>query len=165
MRRLEAQAIDAAQFKPFGQLVDPGSRAPEPINVGTTLRHSDLATLDVRQADRDPVLAIYVAQARRFPLWIEKLERHAQAAQLFLPLGWHRFVVVVAPGGEVPEWERMRAFVTRAGQGVCLHRGCWHHGLIALSDGDRFAVVEGGNYRIDTAELAVPSATELVKPA
>lgn len=164
MRPLQARQISAAAFAPFGILIDAGAKAPEAINDGTTRRHSDLASLDLRAPDRDPVLGIYVAQARRFPLRIAKLERHRQAAQVFLPLGAHRFVVVVASGEDTPDWTRMQAFVTAPGQGVSLKRGCWHHGLIALDDGDRFAVIEGGDYRDDTEEKAAPQSFELAAP-
>ena len=156
MPRIEAREIDAAAFAPFGLLIDANRRIPESINAGTTQRHSDLASLDLRAPDRDPVVGIYVAQARRFPLRLEKLERHAEASQVFLPLGPHRFMVVVAPGGEAPDWRLLAAFVTFPWQGVSLHRGCWHHGLVALRDADRFAVLEGGNYRHDTEEVAAP---------
>ena len=137
--------ITAEAFAPFGTLIDAAAVKPEPINDGTTMRHSDLATLDLRGGARDPVLGIYVAKARRFPLRIARLERHRQAAQLFVPLGNHRFVVVVAPGKDQPDWSGARAFVTKAGQGVVIARGCWHHGLVALGDGDRFLVIEGGD--------------------
>ena len=165
MRRLEARRIIAEAFAPFGTIIDAGTKAPESINDGTTRRHSDLASLDLRASDRDPVLGIYVAQARHFPLRIAKLERHRQAAQVFLPLGAHRFVVVVASGKDTPDWTGVQAFITAPGQGVSLNRGCWHHGLIALGDGDRFAVIEGGNYRSDTIEAQAPEALELAAPA
>jgi ureidoglycolate lyase len=156
--------LAAAAFSPYGLVVDAGSSAPESINDGSTARHSDLAALDLRGPDRDPVIGIYVARARRFPLAIAKLERHREAAQVFLPLGAHRFVVIVAPGADEPDWGRLEAFLTSPGQGVCLRRGCWHHGLVALGDGDRFAVIEGGNYRGDTREVACPEAIELLPP-
>lgn len=162
--RIVPEEISAAGFAAFGILVDAHDREPEMINAGTTARHSDLAALDLRGPGVDPMLGIYVARARAFPLAIEKLERHAQAAQVFLPLGMHRFVVVVAPGTHAPEWERLRAFVTRPGQGVALHRGTWHHGLVALGDGDRFAVIEGGGYRGDTLEVAAPRALVVDAP-
>jgi ureidoglycolate lyase len=161
MRRVEAKPIDLTAFSRYGTLMDSASGKAEAINSGTTVRHSDLAALDLRGPDRDPVLSIYVAQARRFPLRLERLERHREAAQVFLPLGAHRFIVVVAPGVEEPAWEWIEAFITAPGQGVSLKRGCWHHGLIALGDGDRFAVIEGGNYRSDTFEVAAPEAIEL----
>ncbi len=157
--------ITADALAPFGALIDAASVKPEAINDGTTMRHSDLAALDLGASARDPVIGIYVASARRFPLRIAKLERHRRAAQGFLPLGSHRFVVVVAPGMETPDFAALRAFVTRPGQGVIIKRGCWHHGLIALGDGDRFAVIEGGDYRADTDELDAPHPIELAAPA
>lgn len=161
MRRVEVRPLDAAAFRLFGTVIDTAGRQSERINEATTLRFGDLAALDVRSPDRDPVLGIYVAQARHFPLRIASLERHRQAAQVVIPLGTHRFVVVVAPGGEAPEWNAAAAFLSAPGQGVSLARGCWHHGLIALGDGDRFAVIEGGNYRDDAQEAAAPWALEV----
>ena len=164
MVRLDALPISAAAFAAFGTVIDTRGRAPEPINDGTTERFADLAALDLRAPAGDPVLGIYVARARRFPLAISRLERHAQAAQVFLPLGMHRFVVVVAPGADAPDWDGLRAFVTDPGQGVSLRRGCWHHGLVALGDADRFAVLEGAAYRCDTLEAAAPGPIELEAP-
>lgn len=158
--RIECDVMDAAAFAPFGTLIDASSRAPENINDGTTQRHSELASLDVR-GDRDPVLGIYVARARRMPMRVARLERHRLAAQVFLPLGNHRFIVIVAPGQATPDWARIEAFMTQPGQGVALKRGCWHHGLVGLNDGDRFAVIEGAAYRRDTEEVEAPEAIEL----
>ena len=104
MRRLHARPITAAAFAPFGTLIDAAAKSPEAINDGTTQRHSDLATLDLR----DPVLGIYVAQARSLPLRIAKVERHREAAQVFLPPGDHRFIVLAAAGADAPDWQRPR---------------------------------------------------------
>jgi ureidoglycolate lyase len=162
--QLVARALTAEAFAPFGEVIE--ARGPgEPINAGTTTRYADLASLDLRGPGADPVLGIYVARARRFPLAIAKLERHREAAQVFLPLGTQRFVVVVAPGIDAPDWSRVQAFVAVSGQGVVIARGCWHHGLVALGDGDRFAVIEGAGYRNDTQELAAPGEIALVSPA
>jgi ureidoglycolate lyase len=83
---------------------------------------------------------------------------------VFIPLGMHRFIVVVASGVVSPEWQNVSAFLTAPGQGVCLHRNCWHHGLIALGDGDRFVVIEGGNYRHDSIEVATIEEISLYAP-
>jgi ureidoglycolate lyase len=164
MWRLDFQPLTAAAFAPFGQVIDANGVDPEIINDGSTRRHSDLASLDLRGPDCDPVMSIYVASARKFPLGIAKLERHRQASQVFIPLGMHRFIVLVALGGETPDWKTVSAFLTAPGQGVCLHRNCWHHGLIALGDGNRFVVIEGGNYRFDTVEVVAVEEIELHAP-
>lgn len=163
-RALRPAPIDAAAFAPFGTLVSIGGSRVDRINAGTTRRHSDLATLDLRGPGQDPVLGIYVADARSFPLRIAELERHREAAQVFVPMGMHRFVVVVAPGEDAPRWDDIRAFVTGPGEGVVLRRGCWHHGLVALGGGDRFAVIEGAGYRRDTGSVPAPFELELLAP-
>lgn len=166
-RRLACRSANRAAFAPFGILVDAHDAAPEPINGGTTLRHADLARLDIRGEgdDGDPRLSLYVASARRFPLPIAKLEQHRRAAQVFVPLDRQPFVVVVAPGADAPEWDRVDAFLIAPGQAVVLHRGCWHHGLVALRDGDRFVVIEGGGYRRDTRECDAPAGIVLEAPS
>lgn len=163
-RSLVAAPLEPRTFENFGDVIDASRVVPESINDGTTRRHSDLAQLDIG-ARGNPVLSIYVASAREFPLEIRRLERHREASQVFLPLGMHRFIVVVAPGLDAPEWENVRAFITAPGQGVALRRATWHHGLVALGDGDRFAVIEGANYREDTVEVAAPDELTLLRPA
>lgn len=166
MRRLSCQELNATAFAPFGAVIDGRGSAPEFINDGTTRRYADLASLDLcgNAADGAPTIHLYVASAREFPLRLTRLERHQRANQVFIPLNGQRFIVVVAPGAEQPQWERMQAFLSMPGQAVSLHRGCWHHGLVALNDGDRFAVIEGGGYRTDTEELAVPEEILLDMP-
>ena len=153
IRRIACKSVTAESFSRFGLVMDAKGATPEFINEGTTKRFPDLASFDPGVQVASPVIGIYLANARTFPLRIAKLERHRQASQVFIPLGMHRFVVVVAPGLETPDWEQVTAFLTSPGQGICLHRETWHHGLIALNDADRFAVIEGGNYRVDTEEL------------
>ncbi|SNT30951.1 ureidoglycolate lyase [Noviherbaspirillum humi] len=166
MRRLTCLELNAAAFAPFGAVIDGEGRAPESINDGTTQRYADLARLDLcaNAGDGAPLIHLYVASARRFPLRLARLERHRRASQVFIPLNGQRFIIVVAPGGPLPDWERMQAFLSKPGQAVSLHRGCWHHGLVALNDSDRFAVIEGGAYRTDTEELDAPEDILLELP-
>jgi ureidoglycolate lyase len=166
MRHLSCQALNSATFAPFGIVMDPEDRTPEIINDGSTRRYADLASLDLcgDPGDGNPKIHLYVASARVFPLRLARLERHRRASQVFIPLGGQRFIVVVAPGAERPEWEHVLAFLSAPGQAISLHRGCWHHGLVALNDGDRFAVIEGGGYRSDTEELTAPDHIVLDVP-
>jgi len=165
MRPIAARPLERSAFAPFGTVIDTSGTTPEAINEGTTKRYPDLARLDLRGGGGDAIVGIYVAGARAFPLRLGALERHREAAQVFIPLGLQRFVVVVAPGAGAPDWERLSAFVTAPGQGVSVKRGCWHHGLVALGDGDRFAVIEGANYRADSEIAVAPRAFELAAPS
>ena len=165
MRSLPCLPIDSLAFARFGAVVDSAGKTSEPINAGTTRRYADLASLDVCDGNgNDPRLHLYVASARHFPLKLERLERHCRGSQVFIPLDRQSFVIVVAPGLDEPEWEAMQAFVTEPGQIITLNRGCWHHGLVALNDGDRFAVIETGAYRSDTEEKEAPGPIFLAAP-
>ena len=164
MRRIACQGVTAENFSRFGLVIDTKCATPEFINEGTTERFPDLVSFEPGVQATNSVIGIYLANARTFPLRITKLERHRQASQVFIPLGMHRFVVIVAPGLETPDWEQVSAFLTSPGQGISLHRGTWHHGLVALNDADRFAVIEGGNYRIDTEEHMVHEGLWLDDP-
>lgn len=164
MRLVRCQPASAQNFSDFGVLIDADGVTPELINDGTTRRFPDLAALDLGGAVPLPKIGIYVANARTFPLRIVKLERHCRASQVFIPLGMHRFIVVIAPGREAPEWGNVMAFLTSPGQGISLHRGTWHHGLVALNDADRFAVIEGGSYRTDTEEQMTAKEIWLADP-
>jgi ureidoglycolate lyase len=164
MRLIQCQELSAIAFERFGLVIDANTAQPELINDGTTRRFADLAAFDAGDGGVRPVLGIYVADARSFALRIAMLERHRRAGQAFMPLGMQRFVVVVAPGVEAPDWDCTSAFVTRPGQGISLHRGTWHHALVALGDADRFLVIEGGNYRDDTELAAAPDELWLAPP-
>jgi len=99
MRRIACHSVTAENFSRFGLVVDAEGATPEFINEGTTKRFPDLASFDTGVQAASPVIGIYLANARTFPLRIAKLERHRQASQVFIPLGMHRFVVVVAGPG------------------------------------------------------------------
>lgn len=163
-RRIKCRQLTAQDFSSFGQVIDPNRVEPETINEGTSKRYSDLAVLDLNVDAVKPKISVYVSSARRFPLPIEKLERHVQSSQVFIPLGMQRFALVVALGGDNPDPASVTAFVTSPGQSICLHRGTWHHSLIALGDDDRFAVIDGGNYRSDTQEFELLQAVWLEQP-
>lgn len=136
----------------------------EAINAGTTRRLTDVATLDVRGASADPVVHVYTASARAFPLALARLERHREADQLFVPLDGQRFLVVVAGRGDTFDRTDVRACITPPGAGVVIARGAWHHGLIALGERDRFLVIEGGNYRRDCEERELDGPLLLLAP-
>lgn len=162
--QIACRPLTPQNFSSFGLVIDTAGVVPETINEGTSERYSDLAALDLNTDAAKPKMSIYVSRARRFPLQIAKLERHFQSSQVFIPLGMQRFALVVALGGDTPDPASMTAFLTSPGQSICLHRGIWHHSLLALGDGDRFAVIDGGNYRTDTQEFTLGQAVWLQQP-
>ena len=92
--------LGAEAFAPFGTVIERPSaaQAGRGINAGTTRRHDLLADLRLQAEGGRPALALFHAQARRFPLALSLLERHRLGSQMFVPLDGARCVVVVCTG-------------------------------------------------------------------
>ncbi|RUP31343.1 MAG: ureidoglycolate hydrolase [Curvibacter sp.] len=141
---LRPQALNAAAFAPFGAVLEGFATPPaqaRPINDHSCWRLDLPWELQFGQAGGRPGLAIYRADARRFPLPVQVLERHALASQSFIPLEGSRFVMVVARPQALPGPDDVQAFISNGHQGVLLHPGTWHHALLAVDAGS-FVVLE-----------------------
>jgi ureidoglycolate lyase len=139
--RLQAQPITSDNFAPYGWLACADGRSGRLINDGSSLRVDGVGALDLTALGGSPCLAIFRAQARdpRGP-W-QVLERHALGTQTFVPLSAVGCVMLVATGDAQPDASTLAAFIVAGHQAVTLRAGTWHHGLIALQDGD-FVIVE-----------------------
>lgn len=160
--KLIAQPLAAEAFAPFGTVLAAPTGAGRVINGGSAERFDLVDDLQLAGEGGRPLLALFRAQARRFPHAVAEMERHALGSQSFVPLGERRFVIVVAPAGRTPAAESLAAFVTDGCQGVTLAPGTWHHALLAVDAGD-FVVVEraGPTVDCDTVDLAGPVEVEL----
>lgn len=141
MRKLVAQPLTAAAFAPFGTVISADGLSGRPINAGTTMRFDVMADLQLTSGGGTPLLAVYRASARTFPLPLTEFERHARGSQAFVPMNGARFVVVVAQGDAPPTAGALHAFTVEGTHGVVLAPGTWHHGLLARDAGD-FVVLE-----------------------
>jgi ureidoglycolate lyase len=164
VRRLLAQPLRAEDFAPFGTVITTDGLRGRPINGGTTMRFDVLHDLRLCADGGRPLLALYRASARRFPLMLEEFERHGRGSQAFVPLAGARFVVVVA-GADAPlVAESLRAFAVSGTQGVVLAPGTWHHALLARDAGD-FVVLERAapdGEGVDCESRRLEAAVELV---
>ncbi len=163
MRTLHPQALTAEAFAPYGQVVQARAGASgRAINAGTTERFDLVDDLQLHAAGGRATLALFRAQARRFPLPLREMERHALGSQSFVPLGARRFVLAVAPAGDPPGAGDLAAFLSDGLQGVVLAPGTWHHALLAVDAGD-FVVIEraGAAVDCDLHALAVPALLAL----
>ena len=151
MRSLTAQTISREAFASFGWLVDAAGSGVA-INGGSSQRIDGLTALAFDADGGKPCLAIFQAKARD-PAgpWLE-LERHCLGTQTFIPLNGVRYVVLVALGNAEPDPATLQAFTVNGHQGITLRAGTWHHGLLALEDGD-FVVLERSSDIVD-CELA-----------
>lgn len=147
------------RFAPFGDVIEVGGGTPIPINDGTTIRHSDLAAIDVTEGGGLPVVSIFESRPFGFPLTIRELERHPLSSQAFVPLDRQRYFVVVAPAGDAVDPSDIRVFFTNGAQGVNFRRGVWHHPAIVVTP-MRFLVIDRGTAQPNCDLFPLPTAGE-----
>jgi len=156
-----AREPDADAFAPFGMLLEP------PAEVGERAMFSEWLEPVL---DRVPQYHLNRVAPTDLPVTIDRVERHPHAAQLFLPIGVSRYLVIVMPSDELgaPDPGRARAFVVPGTMGVAYHPGIWHAGISVLDGEGSFAVMmwRGGADDDDFASVApidvraAPTATE-----
>jgi len=142
---LKIEPLGAAAFAPFGDVIGVNeARRHFTINAGYAERYHDLAHIDVARGGGYPIVSIFRAQPRQFPLVLRTLERHPLGSQAFFPLSPQPFLVLVALGGDTPDLSSVRCFIASTGQGVNYAPGVWHHALIALDTPCDFLVIDRG---------------------
>ena len=158
MKKLAIEALSVERFAPFGDVISTDVAARHfPINGGTTERYHDLANLDAG-LDGKLIVSIFRGQPRELPFAVMMLERHPLGSQAFMPLVAQPYLVVVAPAGEAPEPDALRAFFAQPGQGVNYAKGVWHHPLLSLNATCDFLVIDrsGPGNNCDEITLAEP---------
>ncbi len=147
-------------FAPYGWVIDASDAAGTAINGGSSQRIDGLTELAFDASGGKPCLAIFKAKVRD-PAgpWTE-LERHRLGTQTFIPLNGVRYVVLVALGDALPDASTLKAFTVSGHQGITLRAGIWHHGLLALSDGD-FVVLERSSDVLDCELAQLPEAVSM----
>lgn len=139
---LRLQALTPEAFAPFGDVIGIEGREAELINYGLTRKYADLATIDVGRDGGRPAVHLYRSRPVALPLRVEVMERHPLGSQAFVPLHGRPFIVIVAPAGDAPERDAIRAFLTDGTQGVNLARGVWHHYQVTLGEESDYFVID-----------------------
>ena len=142
MRTLVIEPLSKEAFAPFGDVIETDGSDHFMINNGSTMRFHRLAEVELGAPEDKAIMSIFRAQALAMPLTLRMLERHPLGSQAFMPLLGNRFLVVVAPVGDTPISELVRAFVTNGKQGINYHRGVWHHPVLTLEQQDDFLVID-----------------------
>lgn len=163
MTILHARALTRAAFAPFGEVVETEGAQHFPINAGSCERFHDLARIEIDPAGR-PLLSVVRASPVDLPAPLRLMERHPLGSQAFIPLGAHRFLVVVAPGDAPPGPDALQAFLATGGQGVNYRRGVWHHPLLALDAPTDFLVVDRGGPGANLEEHPLPPGWVVAQP-
>ncbi|MDY1045335.1 ureidoglycolate lyase [Pseudomonas coleopterorum] len=142
MRTLPIEPLTKAAFAPFGDVIETEGSAHFLINNGSTQRFDRLADVQLGTEQDQAVISIFRARTLPMPLTVRMLERHPLGSQAFIPLLGNAFLIVVAPAGDVPRSEDVRAFISDGRQGINYHKGVWHHPVLALHDQDDFLIVD-----------------------
>lgn len=137
---LTAVPLTAEGFAPYGDVIE--SAGPSnPINQGKGWRYPELASVDVTADHGHATISRVACVPEATPVPLRVLERHPLGSQAFIPVDGQRYLVVVAPAGEPPSLDALRAFVADSHQGINYHRGVWHHPMIALDSACDFLEV------------------------
>jgi ureidoglycolate lyase len=161
---LTIEPLTREAFAPFGDVIELAGAKQIPINLGTTIRFHDLAKVDVTDEGGRTLVNLFRGQPRELPFEVKMLERHPLGSQAFVPLNDAPYLVVVAPAGEL-DVTKIRAFVSRAWQGVNYAKGVWHHPLIALGEVSDFIVVDRGGEGLNLNEQDLPESFWLTDEA
>ena len=139
---LKPQALTREAFAPYGDVIEAGPGQTKTMNDERFERYDDLCRVETDAGGRVAVGIASCIEATVLPHEFDRVERHPHGSQAFVPLGFCRFVVAVAPPGEIVTAADICAFVTNGQQGVNYHRGTWHMPLIAPEQGQRFLIVD-----------------------
>lgn len=143
MKFLQIEMLTRDAFAPFGDVIQLEGAHHYPINLGTTERFHDLATVDVADEGGRPLINVFRGQPRELPFEVRMMERHPSGSQAFIPLEASPYLIVVALPGRLV-FENFRAFITEGWQGVNYARNTWHHPLLALGKVSDFVVIDRG---------------------
>ena len=121
--------ITKKNFSKFGELIDTKKRKPIIINNGYAKRFHDLGKINTSSKKGNPIISIFSAKKRSFPMKIDMMEKHPLGSQAFIPMKETTFLVLVAPQGEKPDLEKIESFIIPKGIGVNYKPGTWHFPL------------------------------------
>ena len=138
---LACQPLSADAFSPYGEVLNLFAPPDRTINQGTSGRLDLPAGLDLAGDQGQAVLAVFHALAQNSEGPCHMLERHQRGSQTFVPLTGARCRLLVALGQEQPDLGTLKCFEVSGQQGFTLHKGTWHHPLMALDKG-AFLVLE-----------------------
>lgn len=140
MPEIKTQPLTAADFAPFGQVLDL-SGDHYLINKGRGQRHDvGRVTLAGESWGR---ISLLRAEPVTFPHTLDMVERHPLGSQAFHPLSQKPFLVIVAPDASGQPGTPV-AFVTAPGQGINYNINTWHGVLTPIGEPADFIIVDRG---------------------
>ena len=146
---LSAEPITAANFLPFGKLIEPTA---DGTPAGAVDQALDLSGGKPR---------FYIMALEHRPLTVAGITRHAQATQVLAAVGGLPWLLAVAPANpasDQPDPSAIRAFAIPGHVAVLLDRGTWHAGPYFESDQMSFF-----NLELEDTNIVDHQTCDLVK--
>ena len=137
--------ITKKNFSKFGELIDTKKRKPITINNGYAKRFHDLGKINTSSKKGSPIISIFSAKKRNFPMKIDMMEKHPLGSQAFIPMKETTFLAFVAPQNNKPEIEKIESFIISPGIGINYKPGIWHFPLISTENMNFLVVDRKGN--------------------
>jgi ureidoglycolate lyase len=164
MPTITARPLTAADFAPFGQVIQTEGAHHYPINAGMTERFHDLARVELAGQAARPLISIFRGQPYSLPLTLTLMERHPLGSQAFYPLSGRPFLVTVAPD-DAGRPGTPQAFLTAPDQGVNIAINTWHGVLTPLEAVSDFLVFDRGGEGINVEEFTFAEPWTVVAAA
>jgi ureidoglycolate lyase len=133
--------ITKENFAIFGDLISGENVKPIDINAGYAKRFNDLAEINTSIDAGSPIVSIFSALKRSFPMKIDMMEKHPLGSQAFIPIKETTFLTFVAPQGDSPDISKIKSFIIPPKTGINYKPGTWHFPLISTEDTD-FLVID-----------------------
>ncbi len=132
--KIKPKKVSKKNFKKFGQIIDTSKKKYFKINNGYAKRYDNLGKIDTLTKKGRPIISIFSAKKRRFPMKIDMMEKHPLGSQAFVPMKETSFLVFVAPKGEKPNLRKIQSFKIPKQTGINLNPGIWHFPLISTTN-------------------------------
>ena len=123
--------ITKKNFSKFGELINTKNKKPIIINNGYAKRFHDLGKINTSSKKGNPIISIFSAKKRSFPMKIDMMEKHPLGSQAFIPMKETVFLVFVAPKGKKPDIKKIKSFIVPKQTGINYKPGIWHFPLIS----------------------------------
>ena len=134
MKIIRPIKVTKKKFSKFGDLIDTSKKKPININNGYAKRFHDLIKIDTSKKRGNPIVSIFKAKKRSFPMRIDMMEKHPLGSQAFIPMEDTKFLIFVAPKGNKPNIDKIKSFIVPKQTGINYKAGIWHFPLISTKN-------------------------------
>lgn len=150
-----AEPLDAEAFAPFGEVIE---------HRGAERRHYLSAQLGALPELKETIWVSRFSEGAVSPARFDRLEHHPFSDQIFVPLKGQSFLALTCPkrADGSPDIGALRAFRSKAGQGIIWRRGVWHGSMTVLAWPAEFFVAMGVRGTGDDVFLELPQPVDVV---